>query len=670
MHTLRRLLVVARLFSVGIFVTLGPWPACAEDVDKRLPLRTFFVTRSLTHERLLPYLEQAVPQVVQIGNYGAMFHGYADEERSTGWPMQLPVSGERAALEYQRKLNERVHDLGLAVVGHFRLVKVMGHWKEQRGFVEYYNNRWPQDLLGPKPHPQLAELLQRDADGMPIQLGRSGRAQLALCLSSPHARQMLRAMLKVAVDSGVDGVMTNFNYHFACACPHCQHAFKTWLRDELTPEELNSKLGIDDLESHRFRSIPARIPGYPDPEEATELDWLAMRWGAVHFKRMFDSIFVDYGRSLNEDLLIGQWNHLGHVGAGEERAFLPLSMWGRDEDYFWYSGGASFVGKNLNLDQGKAGDAWLSCLYVRELGGGKPFVMGKYDRVRMAASMAEGYATGGMGMGRYMKFEDPVGYEVLARYTRFMHKNRGLYDGAAPYADAAFVLPRQSVLNRRPESLDTFRHLGQALLEQQVLIDVVADQRITSERLSQYPAVILPSVLALSNRQLAALRSYADDGGLVLVRGEVGLLNERGEQRDEGGVEAAIAIDAEAPQAAADAIAARLRRNGSSVIQAPWTVRATACSQPSRVLLHLVNYDREEDAPENNRTGPETERPQPVEDIPVRLRLPQGKRAKSVTLHAPEREEPEALDFKSIRGHVSFRVPKVRVYAVIAIAME
>ena len=156
---------------------------------------------------------------------------------------------------------------------------------------------------------------------------------------------------------------------------------------------------------------------------------------------MFDEIFLDYGRSLKKDLLDGQWNHLSHVSLKEERMFLPLDVWGRGEDYFWYSGGASFVGKKLSLSEGRAGDAWLSCLYVRELSGHKPFLMGKYDGIRLAASMAEGYATGGLGMGRYMRFENPVGFEVLARYTNFMHKHRQLYDGTVPWANAAIVLP-------------------------------------------------------------------------------------------------------------------------------------------------------------------------------------------------------------------------------------
>ncbi len=671
----RRILFVLLLHAAAMAST-GSIVAAGDDASAKASgraLRTLFVTRSLNHERLIPYLEEARPSIVQVGNYGAMFHGYADHEKSTGWPMMLPVRGERAALEFQRKLNAQIHELGLKAVGHFRLVKVMGHWDEQSGFVEYYNRNWPTDLLGPKPHAEVVELLQRGPDGKPIQLGRYNQSQLALCLSSPHTRQMLKQMLKVAVEQGLDGVNTNFNYHFGCVCPYCQQAFKTWLRKNRSPRQLRADLGIDSvdaLEQHVFPAIPGRIPGYPDAESSTELDWLAARWAAEHFKQMFDEIFVDYGRSLKEDLIIAQWNHLGHVGIAEERAFLPLDMWGRDEDYFWYSGGASFVGKNLNLAEGKAGDAWLSCLYVRELSAGKPFVMGKYDRSRMAVSMAEGFANGGLGMGRYMRFEDPVGFKVLARYTKFANRHAGLLDSSTPLADVALVLPRQSVLHRRPESLQVFRHLGQALVERQVLLDVLADEKITSQRLAQYQAVILPHVVSLSNKQLTAIRDYADGGGQLLIHGEFASVDDRGHDRPAADVSAAVRIIAKTPNDAATEIQKRLLKGGATSIESPWTVRVAAYQHADQIVLHLVNYDREEGAPEDNRTGPSSERPRAVGEIPVNLRLPDGYKAHEIRLYAPDGRQSAVVGFREEAGRVKFTISHLRVYGVCAVKLN
>ncbi|QDU93538.1 type 1 glutamine amidotransferase family protein [Lignipirellula cremea] len=653
------------LFPIlSLLLSPAAW-AQEKDSAARPASPTFFVTRSLTHEQLIPYLKAARPELVQIGNYGAMFHGYVDDPKSTGYPMNLPVAGEQACLAYQRDLNQQVHALGLKVIGHFRLVKAMGDWEEQSGFVEYYNKRWPTDLLGPKPSPHLIDLLQRNAAGEPIQTGRYNHAQLAFCLSSPPAQQMFKQMLKVAIETGVDGVNTNFNYNLGCACPHCQRSFKKWLKEHHSAEEIQAKLGVADLETHTFERLPATIPGYPDAAEATELDWLAARWSAEHFKQQFDAIFIDYGRTLKPDLLVGTWNHLSHVGLKEERAFLPITLWGRGEDFFWYSGGAAFVGKNLNLSEKKAGDAWLSLLYLRELADGKPFIMGKYEPNRMAVTMAEGYAVGGMGMGRYMRFEDPLGFERLAQYTNFRHRLKRLYGNITPYADAGLVLPRQSVLQRHPESLDTFRELGQALLNRQVLLDVIDDEKLEAARLQRYPALILPQVSALSDAQLAMLRDYAAQGGQLLAVGDVGQLDEQGKPRTTGPFAKTTRFDAADLEAAADAIQKRLQQDGASHITSPWTVRTAAYTQPGRVILHLVNFDLE-DLPEGQKPvrGPAAEQIRDVQKVPVRLRLPAGTKAARVLLHTPEEEKSTSVPFEMADDHAVFVVPQLHAYAV------
>ena len=622
-----------RISFIGflIWVCLSVQQAWSAD-----PPGTLFVTRSLDHEKLLPYLRDARPDIAQIGNYGAMFHGYADHEESTGHPMRLPVRGEREALNYQRELNQKVHDLGLTVVGHFRLVKAMGIWDEKSGFIDYYNNRWPTDLLGPKPHEDLLELVQRTSGGEPVQVSRYGQGQIAFCLSSPHARQMFKQMLKVAVDHGVDGVITAYNYHFECACPYCQDNFKEWLGTQMTSDELRSKLGIDDLKSHVFEAIPAKISGYPEPEVATDLHWLAMRWAAENFKKGFDDIFIDYGRGLNPNLIVAQWNHLSHVSKGEERMFLPADTWGKDEDYFWYSGGAAFVGKNLSLKEGKAGDAWLSCHYVREMSGGRPFVMGKYDGIRMAASMAEGYATGGMGMGRYMRFEDPAGYKTLVQYTQFRNQHDSLYEKTVPLADVGLILPRQSAMAGSPQSFDDFRDLGQALMEEQVLLDVVADHNLTSERLSQYPVIILPSSVKLTDPEKEVINRYQKNGGLLFSNGD------------------------------AKEYADQVRTSGGTDIEAPWTMRAAAYTQGDRAILHLVNYDRDEGESKEERTSkPYNERPIPAKNVRVKFRLPKKRDVSSVKIYTPKEQGPKDLAFEIVDDRVVFTIPQISVYAVV-----
>ena len=48
---------------------------------------------------------------------------------------------------------------------------------------------------------------------------------------------------------GVDGFMTTYNYRRACACVHCQDAFRAHLKRTFTPQELahhHRGLGLDD----------------------------------------------------------------------------------------------------------------------------------------------------------------------------------------------------------------------------------------------------------------------------------------------------------------------------------------------------------------------------------------------------------------------------------------
>ena len=49
-------------------------------------------------------------------------------------------------------------------------------------------------------------------------------------------------------------------------------------------------------------------------------------------------------------------------------------------------------------------------------------MLGKYEAARMRNSIAEGVATGGAGMGLYMRVDHPAAYETASTYTKFLHQ--------------------------------------------------------------------------------------------------------------------------------------------------------------------------------------------------------------------------------------------------------
>jgi len=81
---------------------------------------------------------------------------------------------------------------------------------------------------------------------------------------------------------------------------------------------------------------------------------------------------------------------------------------------------------------------------------------------------------------------------------------------------------------------------------------------------------------------------------------------------------------------------------------------AELTEQPGRRLVHLVNY--RDDGP--------------IKEVSVRLRLPEGRKVKSVTLASPEREGDQAVQYAVKDGAVSFTVPAVGVYEIALVAMQ
>lgn len=613
------------------------------------------------------FLDAAKPEIVQVGFYGPLFHGYADSEKATGYPMRLPVRGQREALKVQTEVNRSIHAKGLKVVGHFQMVNVIAQTNEWNYFLDFYDHHWPEDLLGPKPHEDVRELLQRDVDGR-ILTRRHYVDYVGLCPSSPYARQMLKQMLKVAIDAGVDGIMANYNYRWGCECPYCQEAFRTYLGSKYTASEIASKFGIEDLAHHTFTNIAARIPGYP-ATNAVPLDWEAMRWGARAFKEAFDEVLIDYGRSLKPNLIVATWDHIGNTRVTEERSFTPIDLWGRGENYFWYSGGYG----PTDLANGKLGDGWMNCLYIRALSGGKPFMLGKYEPVRMRNSMAEGLATGGSGMGLYMNFMEPAGFEAGTEMMQFAHRHKRLYSVETPWAEVALVLPRESVQSGHRESMDAFREAGEALAADHVLFDVKVDQMLR-DGLDGYAVAVLPDAPVLSDAACEALGRFVAAGGALIVTGESadGMTTERCMERVAGGQ--ALATSAQVihlPQADANALIATLNTfvgDRLSRIEAPWTVRVAGYRGGRRLTVHVVNYNRDEArAAEEKLKGPAAELPLPATGIGMQLRIPGDDRVRRVKVWSPGAEKAKEVDFGMSGGTLTFELPSVLVYSIVEI---
>ena len=568
----------------------------------------------------LPFLETAQPEVAQVGFYGAHFWSLAHTPHGKGYPAHFPLVGLPENRDWFANLNREVHKRGVKVVGHMNVKFLVGDPdspktdKEPggpRGFFKFYRDLWNEEWLGPKPVADPLDLLEKDAEGKPITNNAysiGGMKEYWGCLNNPHWRSVLKAWTKYGIEQGCDGFIANYFYRHNCLCPHCVAEFKSYLGERFTPQELAAKYQVADLKSHRFTEIVS----WHKPEESTPLRREMLRFSQVANKRAFDEVFVKYGRSLKPDLIVAQWNHLGSFNQlnGDERCLLPAELWGRDEDYLWYStGDAAYF---TDLAEGILGEGTLQARFIRGAFDDKPFTLGKYEGTRIRVAIAELAANGGAPMGFYTRFTDPAAREEIVRYYQFLRKHDVLFRGNRPQSEVLLLFPRRKIHDGDLAPLERFRQFGKQLLDEHVLFDVRPDDIVTSEITGRYRQVISPA---------------------------------------EG--------DSLPPRVA-----------GLSRFEGPTTVRVSLSKAESadEWALHLVNYNRHE--PEAKRSaggGIKDERPIAADCVRVDLRLPEGRKVSSVELLSPEQAEPVKLAFEVEQGRLRFVVPSFLVYGVVRI---
>ena len=566
----------------------------------------------------LSFIEDARPEVVQVGFYGAHFWGLAHTPQFKGYPAHFPIRGLKECGDWFENLNRELHKRKAKVVGHINVKFLVGDPDGEdgpRGFFKFYRELWDEKEMGPKPVEDPLELLEKNADGSLIvnhnyRIG--GMAEYWGCLLNPNFRAVLKAWVKRGIERGLDGFVINYFYRHNCMCDYCKCSFKEYLNGRFGTGQLSERFGITDLASHRFKEIV----GWHNPKETTPLRIEMLRFSQIANKRAFDEVFVEYGRSLKPDLILSQWNHLGNFSQinDDERCLLPPDLWGKNEDYLWYSSGGS---ANFTvLEEGYLGEITLQARYVRGAFEDKPFTFGKYELTRIRVAIAELAANGGAPMGFYTRFTDPAARKEIVRYYNFLERYDEIYRANKPHAEMLLLFPRIEVHEGNVGPVETFKKIGKRLLEEHTLFEVIPDDLARTDDYTRHQKVFAfyPSKIEYEKRQT------------------------------------------------------RLSR-----FEAPETVRvsASAAAQGDEIDIHFVNYNREE--PTKKRSpggGIKDEKPIPVKGIKVSFVLPKGERVRRIEFITPETPEPKQLRSTTAGGRVRFRIPEFLVYGVARIWMK
>ncbi|MCE9531770.1 MAG: acetylxylan esterase, partial [Planctomycetes bacterium] len=612
-------------------------------IDRHLRPRAEF-TRLIAHwaeyadPDYLKFVEEARPEVCQIGFYGGHFYSLAHTPQYAGYPAHFPVRGLNECGSWFEKRNSELHARNAKVVGHFNVTFLVGEpaskekpmsffafyskvrstpgnpvWRDPqpRGFFEFYDKLWDEKELGPKPVADPLLLLSRNADGSPMtskQYSIGQNREYTACLNNPHWRTVLKAWAKRGIERGVDGYIANYFYRHNCLCEHCEKSFRAYLTEHYTPEQMKERLEIPNLKEHKF----TELVGWHNPKESTPLRREILRWSQICCKQAFDEVFVQYARSLKPGLIIGQWNHLGFFNQinGDERCMLPGNMWGRDEDYLWYStGGAACY---TDLAEGFLGEGTLQARYIRGALENKPYTLGKYESTRIRSAIAELAANGGAPMGFYTRFKDDMARQEITRYYRFMETNDALYRANRPLSEVLLLFPRTKVHEGNVEAVEAFKQLGTKLLNEHVLFDILPDDRVTSVQREAYRTIIDVTKPADLPKDLSQFK------GATTVR-----------------------------------------------------VSASRPANGKEITLHFVNYNRIE--PKEKRSpggGIKDEKPIAAESVAADFVLPKGAKVAKVLFLTPEGTEAVVVPHEMKDGRVRFATPGFLVYGVARIILE
>jgi len=589
------------------------------------PAQQFEFTRMVAHwdgysdPGYLPFIEELKPEIAQVGFYGGHFWSLVDTTSYGGYPSNLPMRGHRECGEWFAKLNKELHQRGVKVVGHLNVKFLIGDPDSPegpRGFFKFYRDEWDEKVLGSKPVADVMDLLEKDKEGKPISsqgYGVGGMHEYWGCLNNPHWRDVLKAWVRYGINQGVDGLIANYFYRHDCLCPYCVSAFRTYLRERFSAADLKKRFGIADLDTYHFNEIVC----WHEPSESTPFRREMLRFSQIANKKAFDEVFIKFGKSIKPDLIVAQWNHLGDFGqiSGDERCMLPGDLWGKGEDYLWYSTGG--VANSTDLANGVLGEATLHARYIRGAFEDKPFTLGKYETVRFRATISELAANGGAPMGFYAPFQDPEARQEFVRYYGFLRRYENLYRANRPKSELLLLYPRLHVHEGDVAAVGRFKEVGKRLLDAHVLFDVLPDDLATKAARAPYARVIDPCDGKSSSTNVV-----------------------------------------------------KLIPSGLSHFEAPKTVRVSLSrpAQGSEITLHLVNYNREEPADKKATVnGIKFEKPIAAPDGAADLKLESNARVQRVEFLTPEVEEPHNLEFEQAWKRLRFRIPGFLVYGVVRI---
>ncbi len=338
-----------------------------------------------------------------------------------------------------------------------------------------------------------------------------------------------------------------------------------------------------------------------------------------------------------------------------------------------------------------------------------------YTAPQIQLGMAEASAFNGANhhvMAHHLA-RDPDKAESVRLYYTFLENNSEYYTDVRQVADVALLASTPTAhwyypdrVSQGHELPQDIRGMGQALVEAHVPFNVVTEDDL-ADGLDPYRALVIPNAACMSDEHVAAVSEFVESGGGLVATGVSSLYDEDYRIRQDFGLAETLGVhhgqqtdgpvkssfgsglsvylpgtpeqdfwDSGSPESASlieDALGHVLRGDWQIEVDAPSVVVVNVAEKvdSGATLLHLVNFDLW--LTENQPSTPSGPSPKSsrlarrIEGISVKLRKPAGKSLNKITLVSPDFDNAPRLEPEETAEHVSFVVPLLKVYDVIAL---
>ncbi|MBI3852054.1 MAG: beta-galactosidase [Verrucomicrobia bacterium] len=543
-----------------------------------------------------------------------------------------------------------------------------------------------------KEEPAAREWRQVDEFGRPIYYTAEQTYRYMACRNNPSYMAFVKKVIRLGIkELGMD--VLHFDQVMwwpepqSCRCSHCRQQFREFLaRRYSDPARARLRFGFAGFEE--VIPPPYNLPAGP-PVMIAELknplmqEWslfrsasLAQRWGELdryihqlnpHAAIIGNPMMYQEG---NVGFLFGvDLGQLAEHGDGLWTEEPNLPQWTADNRLI------------SRIRSYKAARAMGQPLFVWQNLTGNEDYQKSPQVLRLAEALAFNDANLGVVAGEDAGGNEPS--EELRRYIHFFWSHLADLRHTTPVTDVGVLRTFASTQFNPSHSLFSTVLFEQTLIQSRVPFGLVFEQRLRD--VSHYKALVLADQDALSDEQVAQIRRFVAQGGGLVATEDTSRLTDWRTRRNGSALADLYGsnrvvylprIEAAAPAPAAqmsyyipnalwklphnaDALLAAVKQAAggklSVEMEAPAWVVAELADQPATGtrLLHLINFKYQE----------------PLRDLPVKVRLPQGARFREAVVETPD--GPTQKLRVSVEGDtVSFRVPELKVYDLVLLRTE